>query len=390
MNRKGVCYDVGRVMMGSDWRPKFEPQVVHRELEIIKNDLHCNAVRICGLDIERLRIAAEDALKQGLEVWFSPEMWDRRQEETLAYLQKAAEVAEALRQRFPGKVFFSVGSELTLFMQGVVEGENFMQRMNNPKFWETIQAGKHNEALNAFLSRACSTVRQVFKGEVTYFSVPLEKVNWEPFDFVGVDLYRDIRIKNVFDKIAKSYLAYNKPVMIGEFGCCTYQGADLLGGSGFIVVFGLMADYLGEKMAVPKPFSEMLKIIPKVDGHYIRDESLQAKEIVEQLAAFDAAGVEGAFVFTFVSPTSAYNEDPKFDMDLGSYSLVKSYPEKDTFEQIISQSAKQGKEFAGIELLPDLSAKFASVVGKKGETYPDMPWEPKESFKTVADYYAKH
>ena len=376
-------------MMGSQWRPKFDPKQVHRELEIIKNDLHCNTVRICGLDLKRLETAAEDALIQGLEVWLSPEMWDRSQEETLAYLKNAAEVAEALRQRFPGRVVLSVGSEATLFMQGIVEGENFMQRLNNPSFWMNIQAGKHNEPLNAFLSKACRTVEQIFKGEVTYFSVPFEKVDWGLFDFVGVDLYRDVRIKNIFDKMVKGYLAYKKPVIIGEFGCCNYRGADLLGGSGFIVVYGMMNDYLGGKITVPTPFAEMLKIIPKVDGHYIRDEGVQAKEIVEELAIFDSAGVEGAFVFTFVSPTSAYNEDPRFDMDLGSFSLVKSYPEKDTFKQIVSESAKQAKEL-GIDSAPDLSDKFANVIGKHGSTYPDMPWEPKESFRAVADYYAKH
>ncbi len=254
----------------------------------------------------------------------------------------------------------------------------------------TIQSGKHNEPLNAFLSKASSAVRQVFKGQVTYFSVPLEKVDWSPFDFVGVDLYRDAKIKDVFEKMVRGYLVYDKPVVIGEFGCCTYRGADLLGGSGFIIMFGIMADYLGEKVAVPPLFNQMLSVIPKIDGHYVRDEGLQAKEIVEQLAAFDAAGVEGAFVFTFVSPTSAYNEDPRFDLDLGSYSLVKSYPERDTFEQILSESARQGKELAGVELAPDLSSKFADVIGKHGSTYPDMPWEPKESFRAVADYYAKH
>jgi len=79
MKRKGVCYDVGRVMMGEDWRPTFDLHMVHRELEIIKNDLHCNTVRICGLDLDRLMTATEDALKQGLEVWLSPEMWDKSQ-----------------------------------------------------------------------------------------------------------------------------------------------------------------------------------------------------------------------------------------------------------------------------------------------------------------------
>jgi hypothetical protein len=28
--------------------------------------------------------------------------------------------------------------------------------------------------------------------------------------------------------------------------------------------------------------------------------------------------------------------------------------------------------------------------GKHGTTYPDMPWEPKESFRAVADYYSKN
>ena len=85
--------------MGFNWRPHFDPKIVHRELEIIKNDLHCNAVRICGLNIDRLMIAAEDALKQGLEVWLSPEMWDKSPEKTLNYITKAAEAAEKLRQR---------------------------------------------------------------------------------------------------------------------------------------------------------------------------------------------------------------------------------------------------------------------------------------------------
>lgn len=389
MNRKGVCYDVGRVMMGSQWRPKFDPKQVNRELEIIKNDLHCNAVRICGLDIERLTTASEDALRQGLEVWFSPEMWDRSQEETLQYLARAAMSAEQLRQRFPEKLKFSVGSELTLFMQGIVEGDNFFQRMNNPSFWENIKSGRHNKALNTFLSRANDAVRHVYHGEVTYFSVPLETVDWSPFDFVGVDFYRDARIRDVYGKMVRSYLAFNKPVVIGEFGCCTYRGAEMLGGNGFIVTFGMMADYLGPRIALPRGIADMLKIIPRVDGHFIRDEGLQAREIAEQLEALDAAGMEGAFVFTFVSPTSAYNDDPRFDMDLGSFSLVKSYPERDTFEQIVSEGAKQGKELAGIDSVPDLSTKFANVIGRHGETYPDMPWQPKKSFKAVAEYYAK-
>jgi len=376
--------------MGSNWRIKFDPRVVHRELQIIKDDLHCNAVRICGLDIERLTAASEDALAQGLEVWFSPEMWDRGQEETLQYIAKAAAAAEKLRQRWPERVVFSVGSELTLFMRGIVEGDNVFDRMSNPSFWQNVTAGRHNAPLNEFLAKANEAARKAFQGQVVYFSVPFEAVEWGAFDFVGVDHYRDARTKDLYGKMLSSYLAHDKPVVVGEFGCCTYQGAEKLGGSGFAIMFGMLADYLGGDVELPRPFSDLIKIPAKVDGHYVRDEALQAREVVEQLSALEEAGVEGAFVFTFVSPTSPYNDDPKFDSDMASYSLVKSFAERETLEEMIRQSVSQGKEILGVDLDPAVLAKFSGEVGRHGETYPDMTWEPKESFKAVAEYYGAH
>jgi len=35
-------------------RRQFSREEAHRELQIIRDDLHCNAVRICGLDLDRL------------------------------------------------------------------------------------------------------------------------------------------------------------------------------------------------------------------------------------------------------------------------------------------------------------------------------------------------
>jgi hypothetical protein len=173
---KGVSYDVGRVMAGN-WRPDFIPEVVQHELEIIRDDLHCNAVRICGLDINRLVRAAEMALRLGLEVWLSPEMWDRSKVETLAYITKAAAEVEALQVQFPDQLVLLVGSELTLFMQGIVPGRDLTERMRAPAFWENAKAGKHNPPLNAFLAKANEQVRQVFHGKVSYASLIWEAVD---------------------------------------------------------------------------------------------------------------------------------------------------------------------------------------------------------------------
>ncbi|HEY5986851.1 MAG TPA: hypothetical protein VIV12_10810 [Streptosporangiaceae bacterium] len=356
MNRRGVCYDAGRVMMGQNWRPVFDRDEVRRELQIIKDDLRCSAVRICGEDLDRLAAAGEAALEQGLEVWLSPELWDHSPDETLAYIAEAARRAEGLRQHRPDQLVFSVGSELTLFMQGIVEGKSVFDRMHNPSFSEHVRSGVHNAPLNDFLAKANDAVRQVFHGSVTYASVPLEAVDWRLFDVVSVDLYRDARIKDRFTALVRRFVTHDRPVVITETGCCTYRGAAEAGGMGWAIVDLDVAE-LGARP-------------PELNGDYVRDEAEQAHELTELLTIFDQAGVDGTFVMTFVAPLSPYSDDPRHDLDMASYSLVKSYGSS----------------------LGDLATTFPNTfwdATRSGTTYPDMPWEPKQSFQAVADFYAR-
>ncbi|HMK94618.1 MAG TPA: hypothetical protein VK536_04365 [Candidatus Limnocylindrales bacterium] len=354
MNRKGVCYDVGAVM-AFNWRPHFDPKVVRREIEIIKTDLHCNAIRISGLSIDRLTMAAEYALEQGLEVWLSPLMWDKSPVQTLAYITKAAKAAESLRQKYGDKLVFSVGSELTLFMQGILPGRNFAKRLRNPQFFLLIKSGEHDKPLNAFLSKANAEVRKVFGGKVTYASLVWEAVDWGLFDFVGVDHYRAERIKNQYIGMLKPAFDHGKPVVITEFGCSTTHAG--VGSEGLLDPAGL-----GVKSIVDfkSQFLHQLPLVgrfvrPHLVGVHVRDEQWQASQIVDNLAVLDTAGVDGAFVSQFVSQINPYSDDPKYDLDMAGSSLVKYY---------------EGK--------------------RRGAACPDMPWEPKESFKAVAEYYAKH
>ncbi|HEX3721303.1 MAG TPA: hypothetical protein VHV31_00840 [Nitrolancea sp.] len=325
--------------MGRDWRPDFEPRTIHRELEIIKNDLHCTAVHIGALDLDRLTLAAEDALGQGLEVWLSPEMWDHNAKETREYLVEAARAAELLRVRWPNQLVLSIGTELTFFMHGIVPGDSFTERLSHPKLWETLRAGTHNERLNAFLCETTAAVREEFHGKVTYASLHGETVDWSLFDIVSVDLYRDQSNRNYYGALIARYQAHGKPVALTEFGCCTYRGAEDAGGAGWNI-----ADF----ESVP----------PRLKGDYIYDQGLQAREVADQLRVIDETGVDAAFVFTFVQPPQVVSDEEKqmireidFDFDIISYSLVKS------------------------------------LLDRHGTTYPDMAWEPKESFQAVAEHY---
>lgn len=332
MRLRGICYDVGRVMMGQDWRPDFEPSTVRRELAILRNDLNCNAVRICGQDLDRLSTAAALALDQGLSVWLSPELWDESQDATLAYIASAASRAEELRRTHAGDLTLSIGSELTLFMQGIVEGKTLLERLANPSLWDFLRAGRHNAPLNAFLAKAHAAARASFTGPLTYASVPLETVDWSLFDYVATDLYRDARIRAEFPQLVRRSQGAGKPLVITEFGCCTYRGAADAGGRGWAIV---------NPDTTP----------PAWQGSYERDESEQAHELSEVLGIFDDEGVDGAFAMTFIAPLLPTSDGPAYDLDMASYSLVKIHPDR------------------------------------PGETYPGLRWEPKESFHAVAAYY---
>ncbi len=202
-------------------------------------------------------------------------------------------------------------------------------------------------------------MRQAFHGPLTYASLVWEAVDWSLFDFIGIDHYRAARIKDRYVDMLKPFFAIGKPVVITEFGCRTYRGADTSteGMAGDLTDFRLnlrvILSYLASS-ARTALFGTQLPPprMPLKKGDYVRDEHMQARELIDQLGVLDQAGVNGAFVMTFISPIAPYDENPRNDLDMNSYSLVKSY------------------------------------TNRRGTIYPDMPWDPKESFHAVADFYA--
>jgi hypothetical protein len=117
MRAKGINYDTGFLSAGTSTHEPFDPEIVRRDMQIIRNDLHCTAVRITGGDPDRLEIAATHAADAGLEVWFCPFTNGLTQDALLALLADCAERAERLRQRGT-EVVLLTGSEVSLFTPG--------------------------------------------------------------------------------------------------------------------------------------------------------------------------------------------------------------------------------------------------------------------------------
>ncbi|MFG3117496.1 hypothetical protein ACGF4C_24240 [Streptomyces sp. NPDC048197] len=71
MRAKGITYDTCFTPGGKSSRPVFDAGAVRREIRMIADDLHCDAVRITGDDPGRLALAARHAADAGLKVWFN-------------------------------------------------------------------------------------------------------------------------------------------------------------------------------------------------------------------------------------------------------------------------------------------------------------------------------
>ncbi|TMV48742.1 hypothetical protein FE783_16990 [Paenibacillus mesophilus] len=331
MRMRGVTYDTGFLSEGTSTHPNFDAANVYREMEIIRRDLHCTAVRVTGGEPVRLEIAAQAAAAAGLEVWFSPFTNDLDQDELLVLLADCAERAERLRTS-GAEVVMVTGAELMLFTRGFFPGETLPDRLaalSEPTKSRAALA-KLPTLLNGFLERAVDVVRARFGGRVTYASLPTEPVNWEPFDFITVDAYNSAEIAHLYADSIKKLAGSHKPLVISEFGCTTFKGAFDLGARGMFIV-----EWDGARAV-------------RLTGSYERDESEQSRYFNESVAVFEEAGVDTAFWCTFASHNLPFDEDPNNDFDRASYGIVKVL--KDTL----------------------------------GTTYPGLPWEPKEVFYTIA------
>lgn len=338
MHRKGINYDTGITPFGTRLsREPFDLRQVRREMEIIARDLHCTAVRISGRDPHRIALAAQYALEEGLEVWFAPFPCNLTVDELVPSFVEAARLAETLRRQ-ASSVVFVLGCEMSLFNTGFIPGAQYLERVQtlmNPALLANAEVtpAELEQRFNGFLGRAVAAVRDHFRGPVTYASGTWENVDWNPFDLVGVDHYQDAGNRSSYREQLRPYFLQQRPVVVTEFGCCTYRGAQDRGAMGWAIV---------DRNAHPPRLSEQVERCEQVQVDYLRDV----------LKILEEEGVDGAFWFTFASYGYPFQPDPLYDLDCASYGVVK----------VLS--------------------------GWTGETYPGLPWEPKPSFYALASSYA--
>jgi hypothetical protein len=337
MRAFGISYDTGFTSARTTTHEPFDEAVVARELRIIREALHCDAVRITGGDRDRLETTARHAARAGLEVWYCPFTNDLTQAELLDFLTDSAERAEKLRTE-GAEVVFLTGSEISLMTDGFLPGGSMTERaavLSDPQQLRTVLATLPAR-VNAFLGEAVAAVRVRFGGRIGYASLPFEGVDWTPFDMVASDAgYRDAQNADHLDDGIRALCSHGKPATVTEFGCGTYRGAADLGSRGdSILTWGDDA----RPVAITTPV--------------LRDEQEQARYLRELLDAYGQSDLDAAFVYTFARYDLPHAADaPARDFDLASFGVVK--------------------------VLPD---------GRTGTAFPGVPWEPKAAFHALAAY----
>ncbi|MFC4536397.1 hypothetical protein [Sphaerisporangium dianthi] len=341
MRAKGIAYDTGFVSDGVNSLERFDHTVVRRELTIIRDDLHCNAVHIVGGDPRRLEFAARTAAELGLEAWFSPYPLDLEPGRILALLLDCAERAERLRAA-GAEVVFVAGVEMSIMNRGFIEGDRLGDRLGRLLAGPDGRAERIAEVrsrLDRFLRTAVAAIRERFHGKVTYAAIPFEGVDWDLFDFVTLELIRSAEVAERFRDGVRDLVAQPKPVAVTGFGTATWRGA---------------GDVAPRSMEILE-YDPVTRAPLRLNGPYERDEAGQARYLRELLDIFDSEGVDSAFVHLFALYGFPHRPDgdPRDDLDLASLGIVKV------------------------------------LEGRTGDTYPDMPWEPKAAFAAVAGHYAR-
>jgi hypothetical protein len=240
-------------------------------------------------------------------------------------------------------VVLVAGCETSLWCAGFLPGgDSVLGRIATVTDPDLLRKPDVMAALASGLQRArrahrdiVRAAREKFAGPVTYAAGPWETVDWELFDLVSVDAYRDAGNAAGYRGALRACRRFGKPVAVTEFGCCTYRGAAGRGGMGWMIV--------DEKSDPP--------VIPET---YERDEEEQVRHLRDMLTVYEAESIDSAFWFTFAGfEQPRHPTDPHRDLDLASYGVVAVL------------------EHAG------------------GTRYPDMAWEPKQVFDALAAAYAR-
>jgi hypothetical protein len=228
-----------RMMVGWKGMSHIPTDVTDEKLDIIHNELGCNAVLIFGnTEFEDDLIeAGQLAIQKEFErIYIQPEYVDLPIDETIENIGRFAKKVKALRQA-SDSVVFMIGHEFTFDAYGIIPGDTHPERLRFPldhpewirnNYWKTLRS-----VLPDAFRRIIALCRENYGYQIAYAATMDEAADIVPwsdpiFESVSSDAYiwdkagwTEDYIINHLNKLKM----YRKPVNSTEWGCLTYKGA---------------------------------------------------------------------------------------------------------------------------------------------------------------------
>ena len=157
-----------------------------------------------------------------LELWFSPVPINLEAGVLPGYFARCAREAERLRRAHRGRVVLVAGWEISLWCAGFLPGgDSVFGRIAALTDPDLQRKPDVMAALASGLERARHTLRDIvpavreeFAGPLTYAAAPWETIDWELFDLVSVDAYRDADNAAGYRDALRACRGFGKPVAV--------------------------------------------------------------------------------------------------------------------------------------------------------------------------------
>jgi hypothetical protein len=296
---KGMNYHIGRRYLGEYGRYP-DADEINESLEVIRNELGCNAIKLFGDNPDVMVFAAQKAIEKGFQTIIlslrfkyaesPPPYREATIDEHVKAVIEFSKRAEELRKTFGG-IVLCIGEELQYTVTGLVDAPSYDERIN--LYWKLTEEKRAavNARLNEYLAIMVKGVRENFLGPVTYspnegtrFAVKWRELGLDivsPMSYYGTEQWTETKaVKDLLE-----FKKYGTPIYVTEFGaqCCV----------------GAMADAGGDLCS------------RQTSPTYSQDE--QAQYIDRVLRIFAKARVDGIFYWDFIY---------KVEDDAESYGLM--------------------------------------------------------------------
>lgn len=213
------------------------------EIQIIKEDLGCNALRVAGGNINKAIEIGKTSLEMGITPWMSPRFCGNTFEATKNHLRDYVECCVANGLEYCPLI---VANELLFDCTDIIRTNTTSTKERHEEIHEMLKKGERPDVTEKVIELIQIARQLGWKGPLTYAAFAYETVKWEMIGdenlIIAANLYWERDLETEQAKTRDHYegkirklesQAGTRRVVITEFGVTPHQNTLAYGGGSF-------------------------------------------------------------------------------------------------------------------------------------------------------------